>query len=117
MVSISELRDDWFVYIVAKIRCDPMVVSHRVLESSPGCLHCLPSASNCLENIARGCSSNNCSCIDVRGGLPCCWCWEDKLECVSGGGVNGTCRVYIAEEVGINRNVMMTWLRVVLTAP
>ena len=26
--------------------------------------------------------------------------------CVPGGGVNGTCRVYMAEEVGIIRNVM-----------
>ena len=32
-----------------------------------------------------------------------------------GGGVNGTCRVFITEEVGIIRNVMMTWRRVVLT--
>ena len=30
--------------------------------------------------------------------------------------MNGTCRVYMAEEVGIIRNVMVTWLRVVLTA-
>jgi hypothetical protein len=40
------------------------------------------------------------------GASPCCRCCEDELECVPGGGVNGTCRVYIAEKGGINRNVM-----------
>ena len=37
--------------------------------------------------------------------------------CVPVSGVNETCRVYMADEVGININVVVTWLRVVLTAP
>ena len=84
-----------------------MVVSHCALESSPGWLHCLPMTANCLGNIARGCSSNNCSCVDGLGGFHLV---IDAVEidkmCVSGGCVSGTCRVYMAGAGGIIRNGM-----------
>ena len=57
------------VRLVVGIRCGTEVVGLCVLESSPGWLHCLPLAFNCLESIARGCSSDNCSCVDGRGGF------------------------------------------------
>ena len=34
-----------------------------------------------------------------------------------GGGVNGTYRIYMTEKVGIIRNVIDDWRRVVLAAP
>jgi hypothetical protein len=40
--------------IFAELRWATVIVSHRVLESSPGWLHCLPLAYNCPRNIARG---------------------------------------------------------------
>ena len=54
--------------LVVEIRCDTEVVGLRVLVSSPGWLHCLPLAFNGLGNLARGCSSDNCSCVDGHGG-------------------------------------------------
>jgi hypothetical protein len=88
---------------IAELPCGAVVVSHRTLKSSPGWLHCLPLASNCLGNIARGCSSNNCSCVD--GHAPCCWRCEDKLAVWPEGCVDGTCRFYMPDEGGIIRNV------------
>ena len=93
--------------LVVEIRCDTEVVGLCVLESSPGWLHCLPLASNCLGNIARGCSSNNCSCVDGHGGFHLVIdAVKISLVCVPGGGVSGTCRVYMAEKGGIKRNVI-----------
>ena len=42
----------------------------------------------------------------VIGVLPCCWRCEDKLVVWPEGCVDGTCRVYMADEGGIIGNVM-----------
>ena len=56
------------VRLVVEICCGTEVVGLCVLESSPGWLYCLPLAFNCLGSLARGCSSDNCSCVDGHGG-------------------------------------------------
>ena len=55
------------VRLVVEIRCGTEVVGLCVLESSPGWLHCLPLAFNCLGSLARGCFSDNCSCVGGHG--------------------------------------------------
>jgi hypothetical protein len=67
--------------IIAEVRCvdscwitlGTVDVDHRVLESFPGWLHCLPLACNCPRSIARAWSVGEIAVVPTALGVsPCC---------------------------------------------
>ena len=83
-----------------------MVVSRRVIVSSRWLLHSLPLACSRGRSLREDEPLSSCSRVYFRQGFAWFVILWMGLVCVPEGGVEWDMQVYIAEEVGIIRNVM-----------